>query len=58
MPANEWEIRPLDDIIADYVTSAVKAADGNIRKAARQLEISPSTLYARLKEKPVQKSDV
>ena len=57
MPANEWEIRPLDDVIADYVTSAVKAADGNIRKAARQLEISPSTLYARLKEKPVQKSD-
>ena len=49
--------KPLD-IIADYVTSAVKAADGNIRKAARQLEISPSTLYARLKEKPVQKSDV
>lgn len=57
MPSNEWEIRPLDDVIADYVTSAVKAADGNIRKAARQLEISPSTLYARLKEKPVHKSD-
>ncbi|MDQ6800065.1 MAG: sigma-54 dependent transcriptional regulator [Acidobacteriota bacterium] len=56
MPSNEWEIRPLDDVIADYVASAVKAADGNIRKAARQLEISPSTLYARLKEKPVQKS--
>jgi DNA-binding NtrC family response regulator len=54
MPLNEWEIRPLDDVIADYVASAVKAADGNIRKAARQLEISPSTLYARLKEKPVQ----
>ena len=50
MPANEWEIRPLDDVIADYVTAAVKAADGNIRKAARQLQISPSTLYARLRQ--------
>jgi DNA-binding NtrC family response regulator len=57
MPANEWEIRPLDDVIADYVTSAVKAADGNIRKAARQLEISPSTLYSRLKDKSAEKSE-
>jgi DNA-binding NtrC family response regulator len=57
MPANEWDIRPLDDVIADYVAAAVSAADGNIRKAARQLEISPSTLYARLKEKPVQNPD-
>ncbi|HVR33810.1 MAG TPA: helix-turn-helix domain-containing protein [Acidimicrobiia bacterium] len=27
------------------------AAGGNVRKAARQLEISPSTLYARLKDR-------
>jgi DNA-binding NtrC family response regulator len=57
MPSNEWEIRPLDDVIADYVASAVSAADGNIRKAARQLEISPSTLYARLRDKSVQKTN-
>jgi len=48
-PAAEWEIRPLDDVVADYVTAAVKAADGNMRKAARLLQISPSTLYARMK---------
>jgi transcriptional regulator of acetoin/glycerol metabolism len=49
-PAAEWEIRPLDDVVADYVTAAVKAADGNMRKAARLLQISPSTLYARMKK--------
>ena len=52
LPTAEWDIRPLDDMIADYVAAAVSAADGNIRKAARQLRISPSTLYARLKDRP------
>jgi DNA-binding NtrC family response regulator len=51
LPTAEWEIRPLDDVVADYVAAAVDAAGGNVRKAARQLQISPSTLYARLKEK-------
>ena len=50
LPASEWEIRPLGDVIATYVAASVTAAGGNIRKAARQLQISPSTLYARLKE--------
>jgi DNA-binding NtrC family response regulator len=54
-PASEWEIRPLDDIIAEYVAAAVDAAGGNMRKAARQLQISPSTLYARLKERSSEK---
>ena len=49
-PAEEWEIQPLDKVIANYVAAAVKAAGGNVRKAARQLQISPSTLYARLKD--------
>jgi DNA-binding NtrC family response regulator len=52
LPTAEWDIRPLDDMIADYVAAAVSAAGGNIRKAARQLRISPSTLYARLKDHP------
>src|ERR1043165_7602147 len=51
LPNAEWEIRALDDVVADYVAAAVDAAGGNVRKAARQLQISPSTLYARLKEK-------
>jgi DNA-binding NtrC family response regulator len=50
LPAADWEIRPLGDVIADYVTASVNAADGNIRKASRQLQISPSTLYARMRK--------
>jgi DNA-binding NtrC family response regulator len=49
LPSEEWDIQPLDKVVAAYVAAAVKAAGGNVRKAARQLEISPSTLYARLK---------
>jgi DNA-binding NtrC family response regulator len=52
MPAADWEIRALDDVVADYVTASVTAAGGNVRKAARQLQISPSTLYARMKRPP------
>jgi two-component system response regulator AtoC len=51
MPTTDWEIRPLDDVINDYVAASVEATGGNVRKAARQLQISPSTLYARLKTK-------
>lgn len=50
LPSDEWEIRPLDDVIAGYVKASVEATGGNVRKAARQLKISPSTLYARLKD--------
>ncbi|HYM62779.1 MAG TPA: sigma-54 dependent transcriptional regulator [Thermoanaerobaculia bacterium] len=49
-PTEEWEIRPLDEIIARYVAASVKATGGNIRKASRRLEISPSTLYAKLRQ--------
>jgi DNA-binding NtrC family response regulator len=50
LPVAEWDIQPLDQVVGLYVAAAVKAAGGNIRKAARQLQISPSTLYARLKD--------
>jgi DNA-binding NtrC family response regulator len=50
LPTADWEIRPLDDVVADYVTASVDAAGGNVRKAARQLDISPSTLYARMRK--------
>jgi DNA-binding NtrC family response regulator len=49
MPKEDWEIQPLDTIVTKYVAAAVEATKGNVRKAARKLEISPSTLYARLK---------
>jgi DNA-binding NtrC family response regulator len=50
LPTEEWQIQPLDTVISEYVTAAVEATGGNVRKAARQLQISPSTLYARLKQ--------
>jgi DNA-binding NtrC family response regulator len=50
LPSEEWDIQPLDRVIAAYVAASVEAAGGNVRKAARQLQISPSTLYARLKD--------
>jgi DNA-binding NtrC family response regulator len=52
----EWEIQPLDKMTQGYVRSAVAAVGGNIRKAARLLEVSPSTIYARLKEEGEVKS--
>ena len=51
LPTADWEIQPLDDVVAAYVKAAVDAAGGNVRKAARQLQISPSTLYARIRER-------
>lgn len=50
-PVEEWQIRPLDDVISSYVSASVEAVGGNVRKAARLLQISPSTLYARMKQK-------
>ena len=50
LPADEWEIQPLEEMIGRYVAASVEATGGNVRKAARQLKISPSTLYSRLKE--------
>jgi DNA-binding NtrC family response regulator len=49
LPSADWEIRPLDEVIVEYIAAALKATDGNVRKASRQLRISPSTLYARLR---------
>jgi DNA-binding NtrC family response regulator len=51
LPTEEWQIRPLDEVVSRYVAAAVAATGGNMRSAARKLEISPSTLYSRLKEK-------
>lgn len=50
LPSAEWEIEPLATVIAAYVKASVDATGGNVRKAARKLEISPSTLYGRLKD--------
>jgi DNA-binding NtrC family response regulator len=50
LPAEEWQIRPVDEMVNRYVVASVNATGGNIRKAARLLQISPSTLYGRLRD--------
>jgi len=52
LPVREWEVRPLEELTTAYVRASVDAAGGNMRKAARLLQISPSTLYAKLRETP------
>ncbi|MDX1583815.1 MAG: sigma-54 dependent transcriptional regulator [Thermoanaerobaculia bacterium] len=49
-PLEEWDIRPLEEISKEYIAMAVEATDGNRRKAARLLDISPSTLYKKLED--------
>ncbi len=51
-PQREWEVRPHEEITTAYVRAALEAVGGNMRKAARMLQISPSTLYAKLRETP------
>lgn len=46
----DWEVRPLEQVTTEYIRAAVEAVDGNMRKAARLLDIAPSTLYAKLKD--------
>lgn len=48
--ATGTDIRPLDEVTAAYVKETVEALGGNIREAARRLEVSPSTVYAKLKK--------
>lgn len=48
---DEASIRPLDDVATEYVARAVEAAGGNVRKAARLLDVSPSTIYAHLRRR-------
>ncbi|MEA2489722.1 MAG: two-component system, NtrC family, nitrogen regulation response regulator NtrX [Acidobacteriota bacterium] len=49
-PLREAEIQPLERITEDYIRRAVEASRGNMRKAARLLQVAPSTLYSRLKK--------
>lgn len=52
LPQREWEVRPHEEITTAYVRAALEAVGGNMRKAARMLQVSPSTLYAKLRETP------
>jgi DNA-binding NtrC family response regulator len=49
-PAHASEVRPLEEVTTKYIRATLEAVNGNSRKAARLLAISPTTLYARLKQ--------
>jgi len=42
--------RPLREVEMEYIQQVIDACDGNIPRAAAILELSPSTLYRRLKD--------
>lgn len=42
-------VRPLDDVVFEAIQNALAVADGNVRKAARLLKVSPTTIYSRLR---------
>ena len=52
-PANASRpaIRPLHEIEMEAIEAAIKACDGNVTRAAVMLEISPATVYRRLKDR-------
>ena len=51
LPPDSETIRPLRDVVNDAIDAAITACNGNIPRAAALLEVSPSTIYRRLKSK-------
>lgn len=49
-PANENQIEPLEVSERRLIERAIALSGGKVRKAAKELEINPSTLYRKLKE--------
>ena len=41
-------VRPLQDVERDAVDYALRAYGGNVSKAARALQVNPSTLYRKI----------
>jgi transcriptional regulator of acetoin/glycerol metabolism len=50
MPTTEIKIRPMWQVEREKIEEAITACKGNIPRAAALLELSPSTIYRRLKE--------
>jgi len=38
-------LKPLDQVVSQYVLDAVRGCEGNVRAAARHLKVSPTTVY-------------
>ena len=52
--AAESAIRPMWRVERDMILAALSETDGNVPLAARMLEMSPSTIYRRLREIPAE----
>ena len=54
MPGSAWSagqgLRPLWQVEWDHMTAALKACHGNVPRAAVMLEVSPSTIYRRIRQ--------
>ena len=48
-PTSIVDIKALEDVIRETIETAVELCDGSIPKAAVALDVSPSTLYRRLR---------
>ena len=48
--SGDEKIEPMWQIERDHINRAVDLCNGNIQKAAALLEVSPSTIYRRIKE--------
>lgn len=42
-------IQPLEQTERDAIEAAIKEYEGNVSKAAKALEVSPSTIYRKIK---------
>lgn len=47
---NNSDIKPLWIVEKDYIEHSIEHCDGNVAKAAAMLEVSPSTLYRKMKD--------
>ncbi len=54
----EFELKPLWQIELDAIDDAIARCDGNIQKASRLLDISPSTIYRKRERARGRSSDV
>lgn len=48
LPAEGFEVRPLDEMERMYIEAVISTFGGNIPRAARALAVSPSTLYRKM----------
>ena len=49
-PEHSINLRPMSEVEMDYISEALRACNGNVPRAAAILELSPSTIYRRLRE--------